>query len=148
MQCIHFPAYKNLAEAAKEDGYTILILSSYRDYEYQDKLWNQRKQAYGTRKADDYAARAGSSEHETGYAIDVADFYDKNDSFKDTESYQWMLNNAHKYGFILRYPEDKEEITGYKFESWHYRYLGVDLATKVYNEGITFDEYYEFYLNN
>ena len=143
-----YEAYKNLAEAAKADGYTILILSSYRDYEYQDKLWNQRKQAYGTRKADDYAARAGSSEHETGYAIDVADFYDKNDSFKDTESYQWMLNNAHKYGFILRYPEDKEEITGYKFESWHYRYLGVDLATKVYNEGITFDEYYEFYLNN
>lgn len=143
-----YEAYKNLAEAAKADGYTILILSSYRDYEYQNKLWNQRKQAYGTRKADDYAARAGSSEHETGYAIDVADFYDKNDSFKDTESYQWMLNNAHKYGFILRYPEDKEEITGYKFESWHYRYLGVDLATKVYNEGITFDEYYEFYLNN
>ena len=141
-------AYKNLAEAAKADGYTILILSSYRDYEYQDKLWKQRKQVYGTRKADDYAARAGSSEHETGYAIDVSDFYDKNDSFKDTESYQWMLNNAHKYGFILRYPEDKEEITGYKFESWHYRYLGVDLATKVYNEGITFDEYYEFYLNN
>lgn len=143
-----YEAYKNLAEAAKTDGYTILILSSYRDYDYQDKLWNQRKQSYGTRKADEYAARAGSSEHETGYAIDVADYHDKNDSFKDTESYQWMLNNSYKYGFILRYPEGKEDITGYKFESWHYRYLGIDLATKVYNEGITFDEYYEFYLNN
>ena len=143
-----YEAFKNLADAAKEEGHTILILSSYRNYEYQDNLWKQRKQAFGTRKADEYAARAGSSEHETGYAIDVADFYDKNDSFKDTESYQWMLTNAHKYGFILRYPEGKENITGYKFESWHYRYLGVDLATKVYNEGITFDEYYEFYLNN
>ena len=66
----------------------------------------------------------------------------------DDPEIMWLFSNAHKYGFILRYPEDKEEITGYKFESWHYRYLGVDLATKVYNEGITFDEYYEFYLNN
>ena len=99
-----------------------------------------------TRKAADYAARAASSEHETRYAIDVADFYDKNDSFKDTESYQWMLNNAHKYGFILRYPNNKTDITGFKYEPWHYRYVGVEVATEIYNQKITFDEYYMMYL--
>lgn len=136
-----YEAFKKLANDAKKDGNTIVILSSYRTYEYQESLWNKRKD-------DNYVARAGASEHETGLSIDVADFYDKNDSFKDTESYIWMLNNAHKYGFILRYPEGKENITGYKFEAWHYRYLGVDMATKVYNEGITYDEYYAYYLDN
>jgi LAS superfamily LD-carboxypeptidase LdcB len=143
-----YEAFKRLADDAKEEGYTILILSSYRTYEYQDKLWSARKSAYGIKKADDYAARAGSSEHETGYAIDVADYYDNNDSFGDTDAYVWMVNNSYKYGYILRYPLDKEDITGYSYEAWHYRYVGVDLATKIYNEGITFDEYYEFYLNN
>lgn len=136
-----YEAFKKLANDAKKDGNTIVILSSYRTYEYQESLWNKRKD-------DNYVARPGASEHETGLAIDVADYYDKNDSFKDTESYIWMLNNAHKYGFILRYPEGKENITGYKFEAWHYRYLGIDMATKVYNEGITYDEYYAYYLDN
>ena len=79
-------------------------------------------------------------------AIDVSDFNDKNDSFKDTESYTWMINNCYKYGFILRYPENKENITGYSYEAWHYRYVGTSLATKIYNEGITFDEYYAYYM--
>lgn len=136
-----YEAFKKLANDAKKDGNTIVILSSYRTYEYQESLWNKRKD-------DNYVARPGASEHETGLAIDVADYYDTNDSFKDTESYIWMINNAHKYGFILRYPEGKENITGYKFEAWHYRYLGVDMATKVYNEGITYDEYYAYYLDN
>ena len=142
-----YNAFIALANDAKKEGHTILILSSYRTYESQDNLWNQRKKAYGTRKADEFAARAGSSEHQTGYAIDVADYYDENDKFGDTESFKWMINNSYKYGFILRYPKGKEEITGYSYEPWHYRYLGVELATKVYNEQITYDEYYEFYLN-
>ena len=106
---------------------------------YQEKLWNRDKD-------DDYVARPGASEHVTGLAIDVSDFNDKNDSFKDTESYTWMINNAHKYGYILRYPENKENITGYSYEAWHYRYVGISLATKIYNEGITFDEYYAYYM--
>ena len=142
-----YEAFKKLADDAKKDGYTIVILSSYRTYDYQDKLWNERKDLKGIEQADAYAARAGSSEHETGLAIDVAD-YNHPVNFGEQESYTWMLNNSYKYGFILRYPEGKEDITGYEYESWHYRYLGVELATKVYNEGITFDEYYEYYLNN
>ncbi len=143
-----YEAFKSLADAAKKEGHVILILSSYRTYEKQDSLWKQRKDLYGIKKADAYAARAGSSEHETGLAIDVAEYLDKNDEFGKTESFIWMQENAYKYGFILRYPENKENITGYSYEPWHYRYLGVELATKVYNEGITFDEYYAFYLNN
>lgn len=134
-----YEAFKQLANDAKKEGHTIVILSSYRTYEYQEKLWNRDKD-------DDYVARPGASEHVTGLAIDVSDFNDKNDSFKDTESYTWMVNNAHKYGYILRYPENKENITGYSYEAWHYRYVGTSLATKIYNEGITFDEYYAYYM--
>lgn len=142
-----YDAFKRLADDAKKDGYTIVILSSYRTYEYQDKLWTDRKNQKGIEKADAYAARAGSSEHETGLAIDVAD-YNNPINFGEQESYTWMLNNSYKYGYILRYPQGKEDITGYDYEAWHYRYVGADLATKIHNEGITFDEYYEFYLNN
>lgn len=134
-----YEAFKQLANDAKKEGHTIVILSSYRTYEYQEKLWNRDKD-------DDYVARPGSSEHITGLAIDVSDFNDKNDSFKYTESYTWMINNCYKYGFILRYPENKENITGYSYEAWHYRYVGTSLATKIYNEGITFDEYYAYYM--
>lgn len=141
-----YDAFISLAEDAKKEGYTILIVSSYRTYQEQEDVWKDYKASFGTRKADAYAARAGSSEHETGLAIDVADYYDKNDKFEDTESFQWMQTNAHKYGYILRYPKGKENITGYSYEAWHYRYVGVETATKVYNEGITYDEYYEYYL--
>ena len=134
-----YDAFKKLANDAKKEGHTIVILSSYRTYEYQEKLWNKDKD-------DDYVARPGASEHVTGLAMDVSDFNDKNDSFKDTESYTWMINNCHKYGFILRYPEGKENITGYSYEAWHYRYVGIELATKIYNENITFDEYYAYYI--
>lgn len=141
-----YDAFISLAEDAKKEGYTILIVSSYRTYQEQEDVWKDYKASFGTRKADAYAARAGSSEHETGLAIDVADYYDKNDKFEDTESFQWMQTNAHKYGYILRYPKGKENITGYSYEAWHYRYVGVETATKVYNESITYDEYYEYYL--
>ncbi len=141
-----YDAFKKLADDAKKEGYTIVILSSYRTYEYQDELWSKRKNKNGIEQADAYAARAGSSEHETGLAIDVAD-YNHPMNFGEQESFTWMINNSYKYGFILRYPEGKENITGYDYEAWHYRYLGPELATKVYNEGITYDEYYEFYLN-
>ncbi len=141
-------AYQEMAEAAKLDGYTILIISSYRNYQSQEDLWNGRKALYGTRKADEYAARAGHSEHQTGYAVDVGDFYDGDDKFGETESYKWMINNSYKYGFILRYPKEKENITGYSYEPWHYRYVGKEIAKIIYDEQITFDEYYAYYIEN
>ena len=141
-----YDAFISLADDAKKEGYTILIVSSYRTYQDQEDVWKDYKASFGTKKADAYAARAGSSEHETGLAIDVADYNDKNDKFEATESFKWMQTNAHKYGYILRYPKGKENITCYSYEALHYRYVGVDTATKVYNEGITYDEYYEYYL--
>lgn len=141
-------AFKELSNSAKDNGYTILINSSYRDYNSQKEVWESRKDLYGTRKADEYAARPGHSEHQSGYAIDVADFYDENDKFGDTESYIWMKDNCYRFGFILRYPQDKEDITGYSFEPWHYRYVGTDVASTIKNEKITFDEYYAFYIDN
>lgn len=143
-----YNAFKELSEDAKKEGYTIVINSSYRDYNSQKEIWESRKNLYGTRKADEYAARAGHSEHQTGYAIDVSDYYDENDEFGKTSSFLWMKENCFKYGFILRYPEDKEDITGYSYEPWHYRYVGIDAALKIKNENITFDEYYAYYIGN
>ena len=136
-----------LFNAAKKDNITIIINSSYRTYEYQEDLWQSYANGHGEEWADSYAARAGYSEHETGLAIDVTTYGVKEqEDFEKTDAYKWMQDNAYKYGFILRYPKGKEDITGYNYESWHYRYLGVDMATKVYNSGLTYDEYYTYYI--
>jgi LAS superfamily LD-carboxypeptidase LdcB len=94
--------------------------------------------AYGQSTADTFSARPGHSEHQTGLAIDVNSI---DDSFAATPESAWLASNAHRYGFIIRYPKGKEHITGYKYESWHIRYLGVDTATAVYNSGLTLEEY-------
>lgn len=124
---------------AKKENLTLIINDSYRTYEEQEKSHKR----YG----DDYAARAGSSEHQTGLAIDVVSPNSNGETFENTNEYKWLQNHAHEYGFILRYPKGKEHITGYEYESWHYRYLGVDLATKVRDSGLTYEEYYAYYLD-
>ena len=126
--------------AAKKENLSLIINDSYRSYESQDETYKR----YG----DDYAARPGHSEHNSGLAIDIISPTSSGSTFETTEEFIWLSKHAHEYGFILRYPKDKEYITGYEYESWHYRYLGTALATKVYNEGITFDEYYAYYLDN
>ncbi len=142
-------AFLNMWGDAKSEGIYLLVDSAYREYERQESVYKDYENQKGTKYADSIAARPGYSEHQTGLSLDI---YSKEcmsaSSFKDSKTYAWLIANAHKYGFILRYPEGKDKITGYKYESWHYRYLGVELATKVYNEGITYDEYYAFYLDN
>lgn len=126
----------------------LMVNSSYRPYKDQEEIYNSFK-LRGQSYADSYAARPGFSEHQTGLALDITSLEHKNQKdFTLSEEYQWLKENCHKYGFILRYPENKEHITGYNTESWHFRYIGEEIATKVYNEGITFDEYYAFYLDN
>jgi len=140
-------AFLEMWDQAMEDGYYLMINSAYRSYQDQEKVYNDRKNSRGEKYADSVAARPGSSEHQTGLSLDIFSKNNSNQStFKDTPEAAWLKENAHKYGFVLRYPEDKVNITGYSYESWHYRYVGVDVATKCFEENITFDEYYAYYL--
>lgn len=142
-----YDQFKKMFNDAKRQDLTIIINSSYRDYDYQDGLWNRYASAHDEAWADSYAARAGHSEHQTGLTMDVTTYGVKEqEDFENTEEFAWMQENAHKYGFILRYPKTQENITGYSYESWHYRYVGIAIATQIHEEGITFDEYYAYYL--
>ena len=107
----------------------------------QKYLYNSYVSRDGKEEADTYSARPGHSEHQTGLAFDLNSI---DISFADTDEGKWVVDNCYKYGFIIRYPEGKDNITGYIYEPWHLRYVGVDLATKLYNQGdwITLEEYY------
>lgn len=139
---------EKMIESAKNDGYTIRVMSSYRSYNYQVNLYNRYVNTDGKEAADTYSARPGFSEHQTGLCVDIDDSKINYTNFEKSESFKWMQENAHLYGFILRYPEDKTEITGYTYESWHYRYVGKEIATYIKKHNITFDEYYVKFIEN
>lgn len=142
-------AYIEMAQAAKNDGIVLLANSTYRTYARQDEVYKDFYYSKGISYADKYAARPGHSEHQTGLSIDIFTSGKSTTSdFDQSDAFKWLSSNAHKYGFILRYPEGKEHLTGFNYESWHYRYLGVETATKVYQEGITYDEYYAYYIED
>ncbi len=141
-----YEAFKEMADSAKKDGITLIVNSSYRDYGTQKEIYDDYADKNGKEYADKYAARPDYSEHQTGLALDIFTPGAGMKTFENTDASKWLVNNAYKYGFILRYPAEKEDITGYSYESWHYRYLGRELAKKVYESGLTFDEYYAFYL--
>lgn len=141
-------AYKEMWNAAKKEDLTLIVSSSYRTYEIQNKLWTRRANANGKASADEYTARAGFSEHQTGLALDILTYNATLNEFENTDEFKWLSEHAHEYGFILRYPKDKEDITGYSYESWHYRYVGIDVATKIKKLNITFDEYYAYFIEN
>ena len=140
--------YQKMAEDMFKIGLHPTVTSSYRSYSTQKILYDAEVAANGVTYADKYSARPGYSEHQTGLAIDVKDGSGNYAFFKNSDEYKWMKDNAHKYGFILRYPEGKEHITGYAFEAWHYRYVGVDIATYIYENDLTFDEYYMMFIAN
>ena len=144
-----YEAFKQMWEAAKEEGHYLVVISAYRSYQHQAETYRDYEERYGTKYADNIAARPGYSEHQTGLCLDIYSKTNTNkETFKDSETYNWLINNSYKYGFILRYPDGNLNIkkTGYNFESWHYRYVGVDLAKKVYESGLTYDEYYAYYI--
>ena len=136
----------------KEYGYITVILnyyfdieSGYRSYEYQEKIYNEIVREKGFNYALRSVAKPGYSEHQTGLAIDICIYKDGKSYIEhDIEDYpetKWLHTNAHKYGFILRYPKDKEEITGYMYEPWHLRYVG-DISLYIYNNNLALEEYY------
>lgn len=138
--------FKKMADDMKKENLNIFIVSAFRNYDYQNNIYNNYVKLDGRSEADRYSARPGFSEHQTGLAIDVRAGANNYTKFEKSSEYKWMLQNSYKYGFILRYPNNKEKQTGYKFEAWHYRFLGVELATNVYKSGLTYDEYYEFFI--
>ena len=140
-------AYIEMAKAAKKDNIILLVNSSYRTYERQEQIYKEFYYSKGISYADAYAARAGYSEHQTGLAIDIfTSGRSTTSDFEESDAFKWLENNAYKYGFILRYPKDKEYLTGYSYESWHYRYVGLDIAKYIKENNITFDEYYAYFI--
>lgn len=142
-----YDAFIDLWDAAHEEGFYLMVNSSYRDYASQEAVYNDYKTSLGERRANEIAARPGHSEHQTGLVVDMTSTTEPNaESFSDSEAYKWLQKHAHEYGWIERYPEDKTYITGYSPESWHWRYVGKDVAKVIHDEGITYDEYYAFYI--
>lgn len=131
-------AFDRMQSDAAEEDVNIYISSGFRSYDYQAGLYQRYVDKDGKAEADRYSARAGHSEHQTGLAFDLNSI---DDSFADTKEGEWVRRNCHKYGFIIRYPADKEAITGYKWEPWHIRYLGEETAQSVYDSGLCLEEY-------
>lgn len=142
-----YEAFVAFCDAGINMNIRFYAASAYRDYEYQETLYNNYINAWGEEKADALSARPGHSEHQTGLTVDLASANtDGISEYKDTVEYAWTSTNCQDYGFILRYPEGKSSITGYDFESWHYRYVGIETAQKVVESNLTYDEYYCLYL--
>lgn len=135
-------AYEAMAKNASTSNLKLVATSSYRSYEYQDKLYNNYIKSDGIEAADTYSGRPGFSEHQTGLAVDIYNGKETYTNFEKTKEFEWMQKNAYKYGFILRFPKDKEDITGYIYESWHYRYVGIKIATYIHENNISYEEYY------
>ena len=142
-----YDKFLDLWQAAHDEGFYLMVTSSYRDYASQKEIYDYRKATQGERKADETAARPGHSEHQTGLVVDMTSTTEPSATdFSESEAYKWLKEHAHEYGFIERYPADKEYLTGYSPESWHWRYVGIEAATVMHEENITYDEYYAFYL--
>lgn len=140
-------AYVDMWNAANNEGIKLIVNSSYRSFKEQKEVYEDIKASKGEANADKVAARPGYSEHQTGLSIDVFEINNQlTGTFKDSPAYTWLKNNSYLYGFIERYPENKENITGYSFESWHYRYVGKEVAKIIHDEDITYDEYYAYYI--
>lgn len=133
-----YQALLRLQKAAQNAGYSMPLVSGYRSFETQEELYNDYAAVDGVEKANTYSAWPGHSEHQTGLGFDVG-WVDL--QFATTGAGRWLANHAHEYGFIIRYPEGKEDVTGYQYEPWHIRYLGEDLAQKVYESGLCLEEY-------
>jgi len=138
--------FKLMQADALKQGFEIFVDSSYRTYAYQEKVFNSIAIEKGLEHALQYVAPPGGSEHQTGLAFDV--IFRRNgemieEQLETDPEIIWLYENSYKYGFILRYPKGKEEITGFNYEPWHFRYVGKELAMELHEKDITLEEYYE-----
>lgn len=136
-------AVEALFSAAKADRITLLAVSCYRPYSYQEEVYTAKLKKDGKAEADKYVAEPGSSEHQTGLAMDLlsTEYTELDAGFAKTKAYEWLKQNCAKYGFIIRYPEEKVSVTKYDFEPWHIRYVGTAAAQDIMEKGITLEEY-------
>jgi len=137
-------ALENLIDAAETEGYTIRLVSGYRSYDLQKSIFESNVAKDGRDIAETYSAPPGHSEHQTGLAADVSSpcvAYDLIEQYGEEPEGIWLAENAHKFGFIIRYQEDTQDITGYVYEPWHIRYVGMRPAAEVYQQDVTFEEY-------
>ena len=140
-----YEAFIKMSKACEKDGLGIVINSAYRSYDDQVDTQEYYRKWYGDSYVEKYVAKPGFSEHQTGLAIDVGSR--STNVFANSKEYQWMLDNSYKYGYIIRYEKKYEHMTLFRAEPWHYRYVGVDIAKKIHEEGITLEEYYVRYLD-
>ncbi|TKI46459.1 M15 family metallopeptidase [Lysinibacillus tabacifolii] len=138
-------ALNKMLAQAKQQGFNLVAFSGYRSYEYQTTLYNNYVKRDGQAAADRYSARPGFSEHQTGLAFDIGEVGKEDlwltEEFGETPAGKWLFEHAAEYGFILRFPQNKEHLTGYMYESWHYRYVGIDIAKKMKEQNVTLEEY-------
>lgn len=137
-------AFSRLVEAASREDIELKMTTAYRSYDFQQMLYNNYVSQSGEEAANRYSAKPGQSEHQTGLAVDVSSAsvgYQLTDAFGDTNEGKWLDLHAAEFGFILRYPDGQEEITGYLYEPWHLRYVGLFVANEIDNKDITLEEY-------
>ncbi|MDC3417296.1 M15 family metallopeptidase [Aquibacillus salsiterrae] len=138
-------ALEKLFKGAEQAQLDLVAASGYRSYERQKTIYEYNVTTRGQAVADKYSARPGTSEHQTGLAMDVTTAqvaFSLEETFRQTNEGEWLEQNAHSYGFVIRYPKGKEEITGYSYEPWHIRYVGKSIATEIYDQSLTLEEYF------
>ncbi|MEV9640816.1 D-alanyl-D-alanine carboxypeptidase family protein [Mammaliicoccus sciuri] len=137
--------FKKMATEARKSGIRLTAFSTYRSFDYQTSLYKRYVTRDGKKAADRYSARPGYSEHQTGLAFDIGETNQNKHwaatSFGQTPAGKWVAANAHRFGFIMRYPPGKEKVTGFMHESWHFRYVGNEVSKRIYKEGLTLEEY-------
>lgn len=134
--------FQTLKQTCANKGFELYVTSGYRSTSWQKEIYNHMVETYSVDRADETCSRPGHSEHTTGLGLDIALDQYKYENVKKHPQYTWLLKQLSSYGFILRYPKGKENLTGYRYEAWHIRYVGKALAKKIKKSGLTFDEYY------
>ena len=135
-----------MIDDAKEAGYTLVLSDGYRSYKEQKSIYDKYKSSYGIKEADQNVARPGHSEYETGLSFNIVPYNKTYKEPKESEEYKWLDDNAYKYGFIFRFPEDKTKLTGFDAYTWRLRYVGEDAANIIKSERICFEEYYAYFV--
>jgi D-alanyl-D-alanine carboxypeptidase len=137
-------AFHRMVDKAAEDGVELKMTTAYRSYDFQKILFDSYVEKEGEEQANTFSAKPGQSEHQTGLAVDVSSpsvDYQLSDDYGKTKEGKWIADQAYRFGFILRFPKGKEDITGYQYEPWHLRYVGLAAAKEIHEEGLTLEEF-------